>query len=258
VYSETQGTGPAVVLMHAGLLDGRMWDEQYALLGDAGYRVVRYDARGHGRSGALTEGYAHHEDLRELLDELSIDRATLVGLSLGARTAIDFALLHPDRVDALVLAAPGMSGMTFDDPFIIEHGDKAIAAAGEGDLPGFIEEFARQWVDGPHRAPADVDPAIRARCLTMATETVAGHPTWLPPREVGAADRLGELRVPVLTMVGDLDSADIVRVVDRLALLPGARRVVVPGAGHMINLERPEAFNRELLAFLSRRSPGGA
>jgi 3-oxoadipate enol-lactonase len=254
LFYEAAGEGPPVVLLHAGLLDLRMWDEQFPLLVDAGYRVVRYDARGHGRSSTPTGDFAHHEDLYALLAALDIFHATLVGLSLGGRTSIDFALAHPSLIDGLVLAAPGMSGMEFTDPFIRAEGDKAMAAVQAGDLPGFIEAFLRQWVDGPRRSPSDVDPDVRAFCQAMATQTAQAHlgaqGQWL---ELGAAKRLGELRGPLLALVGDHDSVDIERIVDALVgTVPGARRVVIPGAGHMLNLEQPEAFNRELLGFLSR------
>jgi pimeloyl-ACP methyl ester carboxylesterase len=254
LYYEDAGAGPTVVLLHAGLLDLRMWDEQFALLSMSGYRTIRYDARGHGRSSTPTAAFGHHEDLRALLDARDVANATLVGLSLGARTSLDFTLTYPDVVDGLVLAGPGMSGMTFTDPFIHAEGARTMAARTNGDPAGFVEGFLRQWVDGPRRAPSDVDPAIRARCREMATQTAEAHwrdeAEWV---EVGAADRLGELRVPLVALLGDLDSLDIERVVDALAAtVPGARKVVVPGAGHMVNLEQPEVFNRELLGFLSR------
>ena len=197
------------------------------------------------------------EDLLALLDALGVANAVLVGLSLGARTSLDFTLTHPGRVDGLVLAGPGMSGMTITDPFIRAEATRTMAALKAGDLPGFVDGFLRQWVDGPRRAPSEVDAGIRERCREMAMRTAVAHrrgdAEWI---EAGAADRLSELRVPLVALLGDLDSVDIERVVDALAAtVPGARKVPVPGAGHMVNLEQPAVFNRELLGKLSPRRP---
>jgi pimeloyl-ACP methyl ester carboxylesterase len=253
LYHEAKGAGPAVVLLHAGLLDGRMWDEQFELLSKQ-YRVIRFDARGHGRSSVPAGDYANYEDLHELLVALGVPHATLVGLSLGARTAIDFALAYPAMADAVVAAAPGLSGWNFDDPVLAEHERGARAAAAAGDRAAVVEWFQRSWTDGPKRTPQQVDPAVRERVRAMAVETLtkleAGRGEL---KEMGAASRLGDLRVPLLAIVGDLDMSDIHEIVAELvAKVPGARKVVIAGAGHMVNLERPAEFDRALTEFLRR------
>ena len=254
LYHEAKGTGPVVVLMHGGLLDGRTWDEQFELLSKQ-YRVIRYDARGHGRSSIPAGDYSNYEDLHELLVALGVPHATLVGLSLGGRTAIDFALACPAMVDAVVAVAPGLSGWTFDDPVLAEHERGAKAAAAAGDRAMIVEWFQRSWTDGPKRTPQQVDPVVRERVRLMALETLtklgAGRGEL---KEMGAAGRLGELRVPLLAIVGDLDMSDIHEIVDQLvAKVPGARKVVIAGAGHMVNLERPTELNRALMEFLRSR-----
>src|SRR4051794_36184980 len=94
---EIRGGGSPVVLLHGGFLTGDTWDAQVALL-ERDHTVIRFDARGHGRSSTPTKPFAHHEDLRQLLMGLDLPRASLVGLSQGARTSIDFAIAHPDLV----------------------------------------------------------------------------------------------------------------------------------------------------------------
>lgn len=255
LYYEAAGSGPVLVLLHEGMLDLTMWDEQFHWLARAGYRVVRYDARGHGRSSLVDGEYAHHEDLRALLAHLGVARATLIGHSHGARVALDCALAYPDAVAALVLAAPGISGRSFSDPFLLEHIREQVAAVS---LPGgvklFIEHFLRMWVDGPHRDPAAVDPALRERIRATALATVTAHAEGMgrgAAFEVGAADRLAEIRVPTLVMDGDLDSTDISANAHAVALaVPGARRARIPAAGHMVNLENAAEFDRELAEFL--------
>ncbi|MFD9412069.1 alpha/beta fold hydrolase [Streptomyces sp. NPDC059989] len=121
LFYESAGEGPPVVLLHGGMLDLNMWDEQFSWLAGLGYHVIRCDARGHGRSSTVSRDYANHDDLHALLTHLGIPRATLIGLSLGARTAVDTALSHPESVSALVLASPGVSGRPFTDPYVAHH-----------------------------------------------------------------------------------------------------------------------------------------
>ncbi|MER5355463.1 alpha/beta hydrolase [Kitasatospora sp. NPDC002551] len=257
-YEVAQGTGPAVVLLHGGMLDRHSWDEEFARLAARGRHVVRYDARGHGRSSTVGGDYAHHDDLRDLLAHLDVPRAVLVGLSLGARIALDTALTHPERVAALVLTAPGVSGRPFTDPFVTHHTERQIAALGTGGEEGvhrFVEHFLRIWADGPHRSPAEVDGALRERLRAGVTANLLRHAAGLGagrPREAGAAERLGEPAVPTLVLAGELDSTDILANARAVAdAVPHARHAVLPGAAHMVPLEHPDLFARELDAFLA-------
>lgn len=255
MHYEIQGAGDPVVLLHAGALDSRAWDGQLAAF-SRHHTVIRYDLRGHGRSPTPTEPFAHYEDLRQLLDDLAIPRASLVGLSLGSRTSIDFALSYPDRVDKLVLAGPGISGMTNHDPFILDQLEKLAAAVGAVDFDAALECALRMWVDGPHRTPAETPPDIRARCRDMFVDTVTRHGQTghTMATELNAISRPAKLHAPILLPIGDLDSSDIHDVVDLIAQnAPHATKAVLPGAGHNVNLERPEEFNRLVLEFLGDR-----
>ncbi|WP_407286348.1 alpha/beta fold hydrolase [Streptomyces sp. BP-8] len=256
LFYETAGSGPAVVLLHGGMLDQHMWDEQFTWLVNSGLRAIRYDFRGHGLSSTVEGDYANHDDLCTLLDVLDAPSAVLVGLSHGARVALDAAIAHPDRVTALALASPGISGRAFTDPFVLAHIKEQVAAIGAPDgAERYVEHFLRMWVDGPHREPSTVHPGFRERMRASAEANVEVHADGLGagmPLEVGAADRLGEVRVPTVVFDGDLDSTDISANAHAIALtVPGARRVRIPGAAHMVNLENTALFDRELHAFLS-------
>lgn len=256
LFYETAGSGPAVVLLHGGMLDQHMWDEQFTWLVNSGLRAIRYDARGHGLSSTVTGDFAHHDDLCALLDALDVPSAVLVGLSHGARVALDTALAHPGRVTALALASPGISGRAFTDPFVLAHIKEQVAAIGAPDgAERYVEHFLRIWVDGPHREPSAVHPGFRERMRASAEANVEVHADGMGagmPLEVGAADRLGEIRVPTVVFDGDLDSRDISANAHAMALtVPGARRVRIPGAAHMVNLENTPLFDHELHAFLS-------
>src|SRR5262245_12440116 len=133
LYYETAGEGPAIVLIHGGLVDSRLWDDQMKAFAKH-HRVVRYDLRGFGRSAEAPEPFSHIEDLRALMDFLRIERATVVGLSLGGIIADDFALEHPERVERLVLVGAGLRGDK-------QPPDKDAMKAYEAVSKGIAEEF---------------------------------------------------------------------------------------------------------------------
>ncbi|UMP05042.1 alpha/beta fold hydrolase [Amycolatopsis sp. EV170708-02-1] len=250
---EIRGEGDPVVLLHGGILDSRMWDAEMAAL-ERHHTAIRYDARGHGDSSTPTERFKHYEDLRELMTALELPRASLVGLSGGGRIAVDFALTYPDLVENLVLVATGLSAMVTKDPFVLEQNKKLEEAGTPGDLPAAIECILRMWVDGPRRAPTDVDQRVRGLCQEMYTQTVVRHRLtgFTLMDELRAVERTGELIPRTLTLAGDLDSSDILAIADQIEReARDARKLVVPGVAHMINLEKPAEFSRILLDFLA-------
>ncbi|GAA1990177.1 alpha/beta hydrolase [Amycolatopsis minnesotensis] len=254
LFYEVRGSGSPVVLVHGGSLDASMWDAQVALL-EGAHTVIRYDLRGHGKSSSPTAPFSHHEDLRQLLDALDVPSAEVVGLSLGGQIAIDFAIAYPGRVAKLLLAAPGISGKPFRDPFILGNLAELAAAKEAGEHERAVEHILRMWVDGPHRTSKEVDPAIRAFCRELNFASVtrpegAGHSF---ATGFGAAGRIAELRAETLLLVGDLDCADMLGTADLIAReAPRVRKHTLPGAGHMINLEAPAEFARLLRRFLAR------
>lgn len=249
---EISGTGSPVVLLHGGILDGRMWDAQFAAL-ERQHTVVRYDARSHGQSSTPVAHFSHDEDLRQLLTGLGIPKASLVGLSMGSRTSIDFALKYPEMVDKLLLASPGISGMIPHDPFVLAQLEKLAEAGAARDLPAAVECLLRMWVDGPSRVPEEMDQQVRAQCRDLMSESLTRHgaAAQIWATELSAIDHVGELRAPILVILGALDPVDIHEVVDLLdRKAPQSHKIVFPGAAHMVNLEDPEVFNLAMLDFL--------
>lgn len=253
--SDFRSDGPPLVLIHAGIADSRMWDGQFAALAEQ-FTVTRYDLRGFGRTlpaaGPLPGGrFAHADDLRALLDFLGADQVSLVGCSLGSRTALAFALAHPERVARLVLTSPAVSGFRYDGPPPPQA--EALDAAEEaGDLARVNELEMQIWVDGPHRAPDEAAPAMRAlaremNAIALANEGVAEEE---PPPP--AADRLAEVRAPALVVTGALDTGRTLAAAGHLlAHLPRVRRVDLPGAAHLPNMEQPAAYTLAVLDFLT-------
>lgn len=253
-YSDT-GSGPAIVFLHAGIADGRMWQRQQPEFA-ADHRTIVYDLRGYGESDLPSGPYAMHQDLVALLDALSVDRAVLVGCSLGGMVSLDCALAHPERVSGLVLVGAAMSGYTWSEDFRELY--KATVGAAGDDLDAAAGAEVDLWVVGPSRTRDAIDPEVLRiatemnRLALAREEQMEEHePTPLDPP---AAGRLGEVAAPALILTGTADVPEIHTIADRLVTgIPGARRVDVPDAGHLLPLEQPEEFNRQLRAFLRSR-----
>jgi pimeloyl-ACP methyl ester carboxylesterase len=249
------GYGSALVLMHAGICDRRMWDAQFDDFARS-HRVLRYDARGFGASDLPPGSYTHHEDLRALLDVLAVERATLIAVSMAGEISLKFALTHPRRVSGLILCATGAAAEA--SPAVKQLWADADAAYEAGDIAKAVEIESRGWVDGPHRSPADVDPAVRERVRVMNTalwERIAREPDageeaeFSPP----VRDRLAEIRDPTLLITGDLDQSHILSSMNRLAAaISNAESVTIPGTAHLPSMERPDEFNRVVISFLER------
>lgn len=253
LHHEVAGDGPAVVLLHSTVCDSRMWDAEFAALAKR-CQVLRYDFRGYGRSPLAPEDWSNVDDLRDLLDHVSMERPALVGLSGGSYVALDFALVHPGRVRGLVLAAPAIGGLDWSEE-VRRFGEEEDRLLEAGDLDAAVELNLRMWVDGPYREPDAVDPAVRAKVGEMQRRAfevqLAAEPGRLQRLEPPASERLEEVAAPTLVLVGDADHADVLERAELLATrIPGARKVVLPGVAHMVNLERPEEFLRLVRDFL--------
>jgi 3-oxoadipate enol-lactonase len=252
LYYDVTGNGEPLVLVHAGIADRRMWDGQLQALGER-YRVIRYDMRGCGRSEAPANlPFSHHDDLRWLLDYLGIERAHFTGCSIGARTVIDFALAHPERVRALALVCPSISGFESGEE-LPEEWDELMTADEAGDLERVSELEIRIWVDGPYRSPDDVDSALRdlvreMNLIALHNEPHLGEELQAEPP---AVNRLAEIRVPTLVVAGDQDRPEVGARAELLAgSIPVAQMVVMNGTAHVPSMEKPEEFNRVVLEFL--------
>lgn len=254
LYYEVDGSGPAVVLIHAGVANLRMWDPQVPVLAEA-YRVIRFDTRGYGRTETEDAPFSNRDDLAALMDHLEVSSGVIVGSSRGGIIALDFALERPERVDALVVAAGGISGFEAEtdgeDEAVWAEAERMWEAREWERLAAFETAY---WVDGPGQPPTRVDPSLRERIHGWILSNFRAEKPWGQPQPLDppAAGRLGEVAVPTLVLVGDLDDAGTQAACRHLATeVPNARLEVFPGVAHLLNLEEPERFNRLLLEFLS-------
>ena len=253
IHYEREGEGPALVLIHAGIADSRMWQPQVDAMADR-FDIIRPDLRGFGKSSLPRAPFAFRHDIIGLLDHLEVDRFALVGCSMGGSTCLDLAIDNPGRVSHLVLVAAGISGANFGeaDAHLFEPVE---VAEREGDMEAVNEAEVRLWVDGPQRPAGYTRGPVRDLALDMnrvalasAWEGIVNQP--LDPPAIG---RLPEVGAPTLVVVGDEDLPHARVAADHLvAHIPGARLERIADAAHLPSLERPEIFNRLLLDFLTR------
>lgn len=257
LYYERAGAGTPLIMLHAGIADCRMWHHEFSALAD-NYQTLRYDMRGYGRSLPVTGEFNIQDDLEALLKTLRVPAPIiLMGCSMGGGLAIDFALAQPDRVAALILVGsdpPGYkSGAAWPDDLIAQ----SEAAFAQGKIDDVAELDMQIWFDGVGRSRDDVDPAIRARAFQMARQVTAHELNDIgqhkrKPIDIPAARRLRELTMPTLLVIGENDLPHLHQAAVYMAQrLPAARKLVLPNAGHLPNMEHPALFESKLRKFLS-------
>ena len=253
IVADVSGSGPCVVLLHAGVADRRQWHGVIKVLSPH-FRCIAYDRRGFGLTSAPDEKFRHIDDLDAILRYLGCQTAHLIGSSQGGRIAIDYALAFPGNVQSLILVAPALTGAPPPPEFpadiakLMADLDDAEAAA-DFDRMNAIE--AQLWLDGPLSPAGRVGTTIRSLFLEM--NSIALRHKALT-KELPCASALGNLQrisVPTLVMWG---TADFPHVQQRAQLIsesiPGAERLVMPGLAHLLDLEEPARFNSAVVGFL--------
>jgi pimeloyl-ACP methyl ester carboxylesterase len=255
LHYETTGDGPPLVMIHAGVADHRQWNNEFTYFAQH-HRVLRYDLRGYGKSEPVAGDFSHMQDLVALLDTLGLrEPAVLMGCSLGGGLAMDFALLHPSRAQALILVGAGPSGLKLDVPKPPQY-DQLVAADEAGDLELVAELEAQIWFDGMGRSPQQVDQQMRRLAYEMNRNALDLDARKLgkrlPDSAIPAAQHLPDLNIPVLIIVGAHDTPYLLAAADyMLERLPSARKVVIQDAAHLANMDHPDEFRGIVESFLS-------
>jgi len=245
-----EGGGPSLLLVHGWTLDLEMWDPQVQELQDA-FRVVRIDRRGFGLSSGIPNPDRDASDLAALCHHLEIDRVALLGMSQGARSVLDFAIAAPVRVSAIVLDGPPTpESVAADEDVPVAHYRALIRADG-------IEEFRREWARHPLTQLHTDDARTHALLAAMLARYTGADLAAPSPRPASSDIRasLASVAAPVLIVNGELDLPSRLRAAERLgSLLPQVERALVAAAGHLPNLDNPDAYNALCRTFLNEHA----
>jgi 3-oxoadipate enol-lactonase len=267
-FYEDTGDGPVVVLVHGYGGDLRLWDAQIGPLKEAGFRVIRYDIRGHGRSMIAPDGYTYENysaDLRDLLDRLNVERPVteglsvdsvhLVGLSMGGGVVLQFAVDLPERVLSLTLVDSALPGFTYDDETTAHIQQFMEAVRTDGPRAAIDNVWLQHpFFDGVRRDPEKFE-ALREVLLDFQAPDMreGARPEEYRP---DIADRLHEIRAPALVIAGENDIPDFRLIADVLAEnIPDARQAIIHDCWHLPPNEKPDEFNHLLISFLRAYVP---
>jgi pimeloyl-ACP methyl ester carboxylesterase len=250
---EIQGEGPALVLLNDGILDRRMWNDQVAAFSKH-YTVIRYDFRGWGKSEPPQQPFSHVDDLYELLQFLHIEKAALLGSLVGGGVALDFALEHPEMVERIIVVTPLVYGFRYSPPtHMWTQAWQALAQAGEKsrliDLYMSTPALGRRLSD---------NAAARRRLEAMLSENFSVYKIdfsqFLLRLDPPTMRMLPAVRTPTLILTGTTVDPDLRLVVEFLQRgIHDARQIVIPNTGSLMNMEKPEEFNRVVLDWLGKR-----
>lgn len=240
------GDGDPLVLIHAGIADARMWEPQVdRFAGD--WRVIRPDLRGFGGTAHSDDGYRHATDLADLFGALSLPPAVVVGASMGGGVAIDLALEQPELVRGVVLIGATYGGFHFFEQDLFDQWS-VLTDVYEAER---LDEAAALETDiwlGPNASPETARTVVE-----MVRRSYDHGEIEEEESEPAASERLNELEIPTLILLGDEDRADITRAADELVnSIPHARLVSVAGAAHLPSLEKPDVVNGILADFLAQ------
>lgn len=248
-----QGRGPALLLVHGWTLDLEMWEPQVAGLGDS-FRCVRFDRRGFGLSSGDASLEADAQDALRLCDSLRLERLACLGMSQGARVALQLCRIAPDRISCVIfdgpprMLAPDIAEPAEDVP-LTEYRD--LIARGE------IDAFRRRWTDHPlmqlETRSADTRALLERMTARYSGKDLLSQPPLAEKLQERGVD--SSPRTPALIITGEHDLAARVRAADALAeALPLARRAIIPAARHLPNLDNPSSYNAVLRTFLERHA----
>lgn len=259
IYYEEHGKGTPLILLHGHSLDTRMWDEQFYDFAQ-GHRTIRLDFRGYGRSSEQREElqHTHVDDVLTVMDSLKIEKAHIVGLSMGAFVAGDMLAMYPERMLSCILASGGIRnspGPT--EPMTEEESskrDEEIAALKEKG----IETYKQEWHEALMSSGGSQRERMRQPLWQMIEDWSAWQPlhkevrlfygkeAWKALRERGTTD------VPTLLIRGENEVKGRKGEPGEMKHLTRARYEIIPDCGHMLNMERPEEFNRLVMDFINK------
>jgi 3-oxoadipate enol-lactonase len=246
LFYELAGTGKNIVLLHDGMVNREIWDEQFPLLAKT-YRVIRYDRRGYGKSSDPEIKYSHITDLNQLFIQLKIDKAIIFGMSSGGRLAIDFTLTYPEKVTGLVLVGAVVSGFGYTSHMDTRGGHFNPQKYSD---PLKVHEYF--IMDDPYEIYSE-NTVAKEKVMKLLPNLARQNSVPTQPAGKVAIRSLTEIKVPALILVGEYDIPDVhahAGVIN--AGISNSKRVIIPRSGHLIPIEQPALFNEAIMTFLSK------
>lgn len=254
--AEVMGNGAPVVFLHAAVCDSRMWRAQMDAVGQT-HQAIAYDRRGFGLTTAEQEDHSAVADLLAVLDAVAGAKpATLVACSQGGRVALDAALLHPERIRALLLISPSVAGAP--DPVFTAEIQTLVAQQKQAEAANDLDRVnaikAHLWLDGPLQQEGRVAGAARELFLDMNGIALRMPPVGANTDAITAYTRLHEIAAPARVICGDMDFPHILERSRQMAtVIPNASFQPLPGSAHLASLDQPAVVTRLLTDFLSRQ-----
>ncbi|MCA9928750.1 MAG: alpha/beta hydrolase [Anaerolineales bacterium] len=253
LYVETAGKGEALLFIHAGIGDSRMWNKQYDEFSKTHY-VIRCDLRGFGQSKMSSGVFAHHKDIAAILEYLEVEKAIVLGASFGGHVAIDFALTQPELVKKLILVSPALGRYEFESPEMLQFFNKEEEKIKQGDWEAATELNLKMWVDGPQRSAEEVSQNVREQVREMQMN-IFSQPEVDVVEEIELAPpaitRLGEIDIPTMVISGNLDVIEFQEISNLLAdNIKNVKQIVMSGVAHLPSMEKPDEFNRIVRDFV--------
>ena len=260
LFYEIACSGHSLLFIHAGVADCSMWGDHFSFFSQF-FQVIRYDTRGYGKSCTETTEFSNRQDILDLFKHLNIGQAYIIGISRGGQIAIDFTLENPDRVLALIPVAAGVSGFEFqpgDDEKarrefeLFNHMDELWERKAFDEL---AELEVHVWADVPSQSVRRASPQLRdyIRKLVRANYTRQDGQATAIPLDPPAANRLAEIHVPTLILVGEYDETATLAMADKLESdIPGAIKMIFPEMAHMLPIEHPNKFTEVVYNFLKK------
>jgi pimeloyl-ACP methyl ester carboxylesterase len=251
LWYEIAGEGGNIVLLHDGLIHREVWDDVFLVLA-RNHRVLRYDRRGYGKSSSPQVPFSNVNDLDQLLVQLEIEKAIILGMSSGGGIAIDFTLEYPEKVTALVLVGAVVSGYGYSSHMLTRGGRISSVAELLSDPQRFMKYIA---MEDPYEIHSDHIKA-KEKCLALLEANPQNvnmdKGRFQKPPARPAIQYLSEIKIPTLILVGEYDIPDVHAHAGAInAGIANSKRDVIPQSGHLIPLEQPALFNDAVNKFLN-------
>ena len=247
------GTGKPLLLLHSGITDHRMWEEQAREFSKQ-FQVIMPDFRGYGRSGNPEEPFRHAQDMYDFILYMGLKRVNIAGCSLGGKTAMELAIAHPEVVEHLILIAPGLAGYEYRDEETLAKDVILEGLIKGGKKEEAVDMMLDVWLVGLGRVRAVVNPITRELVRKMIAENYDSVTDKFPETELefSVISKLAEIEAPTLVMVGDCDLADMQAISELVShKIKGAKRQIISNAAHLPNLEQSSLFNQSVIDFLA-------